>query len=142
MNAHCAEIFLQPLDALGAGDRDHIGTLRQEPSQRELRRGAALLLGDRLDAFDEGAVLGEISAHEARVATAGVAGVEMGEIGNGSGEQAAAERSISEKGDAEVAGQLARLGRLLAVEQREFALHRGDRVDRMAAPDALGPRLA
>ena len=35
----------------------------------------------------------------------------------------------------------ARLGRILAVEQREFALHRGDRVGRMGAPDALRPRF-
>ncbi len=116
--------------------------MRQQPGERELRRSAAFFLSDGLEAFDESAVFDEIVAHEAWVATAGVARVEMGEIGNGAGEQAAAERSIGEKGDAEVTGQLARLGRLLAVEQREFALYRGERVGGMGPADALGPRLA
>src|SRR6266851_4453265 len=41
-----------------------------------------------------------------------------------------------------IAGRRARLIRHLAVEQREFALHRGDRVHRMGALDALGACLA
>ena len=46
------------------------------------------------------------------------------------------------KGNAEIASHGACLVRHLAIKQREFALDRGDRVNRMAAPDALGPRLA
>src|SRR5438270_1714607 len=69
----CAEIFLQPLDPLGAGDRDDVGALRQQPGKAELRDGAALVGGDRLDPFDERAVLREIIAREARVTGAGVA---------------------------------------------------------------------
>src|SRR5438477_282074 len=45
----CAEIFLQPLDPLGARDRDDVGALRQEPGKAELRDGAALVGRDVLD---------------------------------------------------------------------------------------------
>src|SRR3984893_8908411 len=132
-----AEILFEPCDPLGAGDRDDVGPLRQEPSQGELRRGATLVLGDRFKALDEGASLGKFVPREGGRPAARVARVEVGEIGNGPGEQAAAERGIGDKSDAEIAGQVARLGRLLAVEQREFALHGGDRVDRVASADAL-----
>src|SRR3984893_2802354 len=142
MHVERAEILLEPGNLVGAGDRDNVGSLRQQPGQSELRRGAALVLGDRFKALDEGAVLGEIITHKAGMPAAGVARVEMGEIGNGPGEQAAAERGIGDKSDAEIAGQPARLGRLLAVEQREFALHGGDRVDRVASADALRPGFA
>src|SRR5438876_2687604 len=65
--AQSAQILLEPGNLLGAGDRDDVLALSQQPGQRELRRGALFLRGDRLDAFDEGAVLGQIVAHEARV---------------------------------------------------------------------------
>src|SRR5437763_1136475 len=138
----CAEIFLQPLDPLGAGDRDHVGALRQQPGKAELRDGAALVGGDRLDPFDQGAVLLEIVAGEARVAGAGITLGEVGEIGNHTGQETAAERRVGDKRDAEIARRLARFLRLLAVEQRIFALHGGDRVYRMGTPDALGVCLA
>src|SRR5947207_11735366 len=138
----CAEIFLQPLDPLGARNRDHVGALRQEPGKAELRHGAALVGGDRLDAFDQRAVLLKILTGETRVAGAGVALGEVGEIGNDTGQETAAERRVGDKRHAEIARRLARFLRLLAVEQRIFALHGGDRVYRMGAPDALGVRLA
>ena len=84
----------------------------------------------------------KILALEARVAGARVARGEVGEIGDDPGQQAAAERRVGDKRDAEILDRLARLGRLLAIEQREFALHRGDRVDRMGPPEPLRPRLA
>src|SRR5262249_3494110 len=94
------------------------------------------------DAFDERAVLLEIVALEARVALARVALGEVREIGNDAGEQAPAERRVGDERNAEVAGCLACLLRLLAIEQRVFALHGGDRVHRIGAADALGVRLA
>src|SRR5437868_1238182 len=138
----CAEIFLQPLDPLRARDRDDVGALRQEPGKAELRDGAALVGGDRLDAFDERAVLLKIVAGEARVTGAGVALGEVGEIRHDAGEQAAPQGRVGDKGHAEIARRLARFLRLLTIEQRIFALHGGDRVYRMGAPDALGVRLA
>ena len=117
MNAHCAEIFLQPFDALGAGDRDYVRPLRQQPGEAELRGSAAFLLGDCFDALHQLTVLGEIIAHEAGVTAARVALGQISEIGDGAGQQAAAERGVGDKGDAEVAGELARLGRLLPIKE-------------------------
>src|ERR1700730_8815269 len=56
MHVERAEILLEPGNLLGARDRDNVGSLRQQPGQSELRRGAALVLGDRFKALDEGAV--------------------------------------------------------------------------------------
>src|SRR5689334_1703576 len=48
-----------------------------------------------------------------------------GEVGDLAGPQAAAERGIGDKGDAEIAGQLARRGRLCPVVQAGFNVHCG-----------------
>jgi hypothetical protein len=104
MHVERTEILLEPGNLLGAWDRDDVGSLRRQPGDRQLRRSAAFFLGDDLEAFDESTVLGEIVAHEARVATAGVAGVEMGEIGDDPGQQTAPERGVGDIGDAEVTG--------------------------------------
>src|SRR5690349_17577570 len=36
MNAQCAQILFEPRDLLGAGNRDNVQTLRQEPGEHEL----------------------------------------------------------------------------------------------------------
>src|ERR1051325_11273249 len=137
-----AEIFLQPLDALRAGDWDDVWALRQQPGETELRDGAALIGGDRLDAFDERAVLLKIVAFKPRMPRAGVALRQVAEIRDDAGEEAAAQWRVSDKRDAEIAGRFARFLSFVAVEQRVFALHRGDRMHGMRAADALGARLA
>src|SRR5205823_13726084 len=38
----CAEIFLQPLDPLGAGVSVHVGSLRQQSGKADLRYGESL----------------------------------------------------------------------------------------------------
>jgi hypothetical protein len=73
-----AQILLELGNPLGAGDRNHVRALRQQPGQAKLSRGAVFLLGDRLDPLDEGTVLGEVVADEAGVAAADVARVDMG----------------------------------------------------------------
>src|SRR5579871_2759854 len=141
-NVERAEIFLQPLDALGAGDRDHVVALRQQPGEAELGDGAALVGGDRLDALDQGAVPGEVLALETGMPPARIAGREVGEIRNHAGQQAAPERGVGDKGDAELPRHRPRRLADLAVKQRILALHRGERMRRMGAADALGRRLA
>src|SRR6185437_10815130 len=107
-NIERAEIFLQALDALGAGNREHVGALREQPGETELRDGAALVGGDRLDAFDERAVLLKILALETRVALPRVALGKVREIGDDAGEEAAAQWRVSDKRDAEIPGRFAR----------------------------------
>ena len=47
------EIFLQAMQFGGAGDRNDPGPLRQQPRERDLRRGHALARGDLSDEIDE-----------------------------------------------------------------------------------------
>src|SRR5262245_25368168 len=98
-----AQILLESRDLLGPRNWHDVRALCQQPGEAELSRGAAFLSSDRLDPLDQRPVLGEVVAHEAGMTATGVARVEMGKIGNDAGQQAAAERCISEKGNAEVA---------------------------------------
>ena len=82
-----------------AGYRHHVGALRQHPRQRQLRRRAALLLRNRLDARDQFAVVGEVLLLEARMR--GSPPVDIGEGLDRAGQEAAAERRIGDKADAE-----------------------------------------
>ena len=74
------EILREPVDALGARDRDHVGALRQHPGEDELRRSAAFFVGNRLDGLHELAVLREILGCEAGMAPAGVARSQVGAL--------------------------------------------------------------
>jgi hypothetical protein len=59
-------------DALGAGDRGNIVTLREQPRQRDLRRCGVDLGSDGFDLVDDADVLLEVALGEARVALAPV----------------------------------------------------------------------
>src|SRR5690349_18128273 len=72
LHVHRADILVEILDVLGAGDRNDVIALREHPGESELRGGAALLLGHRFDLADELDVLLEILALEARVVLAEV----------------------------------------------------------------------
>ena len=83
------------------------GALRQQPGEAELRHGAALLGGDRLDPLDQRAVL----LRNCRPRSAGAGrgcrpAPRLAKSGTTPAKQAAAERGVGDKGDAEVAGQL------------------------------------
>src|SRR5438270_8237201 len=73
--------------------------------------------GDCFDALHQLAVLGEIVAHEPGVTAARVTLGQISEIGDVAGQEAAAERGVGDKGDAEVARELAGLGRLLPIKE-------------------------
>ena len=139
---HRDEDLAESVERFGAGDRDYVLALRQQPGEAELRHGAAPVGGDGFEAFDMGPVFGEILALEAWVTAAGVAGGEVVEVGHHPGEQAAPERRVGDKRDAEIASDGTGLDPDLLVKQRVFALHRGDRVHLVRSGDALGLRLA
>src|ERR1700722_4089275 len=67
-----AEIFEQPLLALGPRDRNDVRPPGEQPGERELTGCAALALRDRLDAVNQRHVVGEIALGIARVAAARV----------------------------------------------------------------------
>ena len=58
-------------------DRKDVGTLRDEPRECELTRGAAFLLGKELERFDKTKVLGKVFLLEPREEVADVAGGEV-----------------------------------------------------------------
>ena len=65
-----ADVLVEVADVLGAGDRDDVLALRQDPGQCELRGVAPLLLRQSFDLFDELQVLLEILALEPRMVLA------------------------------------------------------------------------
>ena len=133
-----AEIFLEPREPLGAGNRDHVRALCQQPRQHELGLRAADLERDRFDARDEVAIVREVVAGKARMARARIAlGQALG-LRAGGGEQPAAERRVRDQRNAERARRRPRLFGLGAVEQRIFVLHRGDRMHLVGAADGVG----
>ena len=67
--------------------------------------------------------------------------VDVGQRLEGARQEAAPERRVGDEADAQLPRGLPRLLGLGAVEQRILGLHRRDRMHRMGAPDALGPRL-
>src|SRR5436305_1386094 len=74
----------------------------------------------------ERTVVREIRLLETRMRRA--AAIDVGELLDCAGEEPATERRISDKADAELARELARLFGLGAIEQRVFGLHCGDGV--------------
>src|SRR5688572_8436842 len=54
LDAGCSDVLFQPRQVTRARNRDHIRALREHPSQRELRGGAALRARERLHFLDHG----------------------------------------------------------------------------------------
>src|SRR5436309_1703409 len=130
-----AQVLLQALPVLGPGDRHDVRAPGEEPRERQLRGGAALLLRDLLEPAHELHVLREVLVPEARVLAAPVALRDVGEALDAPGEEAPPERRVRDEHDAELAQRRERLFRLRTVEQRVFALDRRDRVDLVGAAD-------
>ena len=87
----------------GAGDRDDVLAARQHPGERELRRGEALRLRERLDPGDEREVRLQVLALEARVDPAPVVGGELAGGTDRPRQEAAPERAVGDEADAELA---------------------------------------
>src|SRR5689334_18416910 len=85
-----ADILLQVLATLGAGDRHDVVALRQHPGERELRGRAALLPCHGLDLAHEVEVLLEVLALEARRGTAEIVRLQIVDGLDLPGEEAAA----------------------------------------------------
>jgi len=133
------EVLLQVGDALGAGDRDDVVALGEDPGEGQLAGGAAVALGEALDLVDEAQVRVEGVTGEPREPAdgAGVAGLERVR-GDGAGEHAAAERGVRHQADAEPADRRQDLVLEVAGEQRPLALEGGDRVHGVGATDRVG----
>jgi Kef-type K+ transport system membrane component KefB len=99
-------VLLEPLDALGTGDRGHANAepflLGVNPGQGDLRRRHALRVGHRPDRVHDGLIrLGRLG-REPRVAAAEVLGVQRAQV-HGAGQESAAERGVGHEADTELA---------------------------------------
>jgi hypothetical protein len=135
------DILVEALFALGAGDRHHVLALRQHPGEDELRGGALLFFRDRLEPGEDLHVLVQVLALEARMREAPVALGQVRLAVHRAGEHAAAERRVGDQRDAELACRPQRFFSFFSVQEREFILHCGDRMDLVRAADRFRPRL-
>src|SRR4029077_12621390 len=109
-------VFFEPGLALGARDRDDVAPAREQPGERELPRGAFLLLRHVEQRPHEVEVLLEVLVLEARVIPTAVVGRDLRRGVGAPGEEAAAERGVGDERDAELAQDGQRLLRLHPVE--------------------------
>ena len=113
--------------------------LGEDPRERHLGRGCAVLVGEAADEVDERLVgapvlLGEAGEH-VRVG-AGVAVAEGGVGGDGAGQEALAERAERDEADAELGERGDDVVFGFAPPQRVLALQGGDGLDGVGAADA------
>src|SRR4051812_33549224 len=101
-HADCADILLEPPHLPRAGDRHDVGPPRQQPGERHLRLGAALLGSDALDGCEQRPVTLEIAFLEAGMRMAAILGIEIAAARQRAGEEAASERRVSDEADAEL----------------------------------------
>src|SRR5258706_946780 len=135
------EVLVDALLALGAGDRNDLPALREQPGEHELRRRAFFLRGELLEALDDLHVRVEVLGLEARVLQAAIAFGQVRLALHRAGEHATPERRVSDERDAELAAAGERFLAVLPVEQRILVLHRRDRMHLVRAADRFGPRL-
>jgi hypothetical protein len=77
-DVHRAKIFLQPMQLRRAGDRHDPRLLRQQPGERDLRRGCLLFVGNALEQVNERLVFLHRLRREARKNLAEVIFAEFG----------------------------------------------------------------
>src|SRR2546425_7069671 len=126
---------------LGPRDGEDVLALREEPGERELGRGGALLPRDLFDPAHETEIVLEIALLEARMLTASVVFRHVPGLLDSRAQEATPDGRVGDEGDAELAARGDCILGGLAIEQRVLALHGADGVDGLRAPDGLGRRL-
>src|SRR5690349_3414903 len=103
-------VLLQAMDMARAGDWDDEWAPRQQPGERELRRGAALGRGMRLQFLDQAEIALQVLRLETRHAAACIALAQPVEARHAAGQKAAPERAVGDKADAELLAKRQHLG--------------------------------
>ncbi len=116
------DILIKVLAALGAWDWNYVFALRQHPSKCQLAGRAAFRCCDILESINQIEVLLEILTLEPGHAAAPVVGLKVTERPNLAGEEAAAERTIGDEGDAKLPRNAQDLLFRLAAPERIFGL--------------------
>src|SRR6266852_5780377 len=132
------EILVQISASLGADEGNNLFAARQQPGKRELRGRAVFLPGDLLDAPDKLEIALEIFSLEARRIAAVVAGRKIFEALDAPRQEAAAQRRIGDKTDAQLAAHRQDFVFGVAGPQRIFGLKRRDRMNGRGATQGCG----
>src|SRR5437773_1974835 len=132
-----ADVFLDVPPVLGAGNRDDVVAVGEQPRERELAGRAAFLPGERFDAPDKIEILLKVVTLKARMVLAPIALGDVLRTRDLAGEEPAAERTIRDEPDAELPYGAEELVLDVAAPQRVFRLQRSDGVDRVRPPHRL-----
>src|SRR6266849_9186133 len=135
---HRTEILVQISASLGADEGNNLFAARQQPGKRELRGRAVFLPGDLLDAPDKLEIALEIFSLEARRIAAVVAGRKIFEAPDAPRQEAAAQRRIGDKTNAQLAARRQDFVFGVAGPQRIFGLKRRDRMNGRGATQGCG----
>ena len=137
-----ADIFFQPMQLGGAGDRHDPGLLRQQPGQRDLRRRRALSFGDLAKQIDQGLVgLARLRRRSAarRCGNRSCRTLVLASISPVRKPLPSGLKGTKPMPSSSSVGSTSRFR--LAPPQRIFALQRRDRLHRMGAADGLRARF-
>ena len=114
-----------------------IGTISSprdsQPRERDLCGGAALAARQCLDAGDETKIAFEVVALKARVQSAPIVGGEIVDRADLSREQTAAQRTVGDEPDVQLATRVQQLAFGITRPEGIFGLQGGDRVDGVRA---------
>src|SRR3981081_4439355 len=125
----------------GARNRDYVVSRSDHPCQRELRGSTLVLLRDLLDFRDQLQILLEVLSLKARVLPPEIVFRQIFDSLDLAGEKSPAKRAVSDKTDPESAERVEQSVLGIARPQREFGLHRADRVDLVRPANRIDRRL-
>src|ERR1051325_148024 len=134
-------VLLDVAAAFRSGNRDDILALRQDPGERELRRGTLLFPRHRLHRVGERQIALEVLALKARIVAAVIVRREVLGLLEPAAQESAPQRAVGDETDPQLAA--GREDLLLGVSrpQRVLGLQCGDRMRRMRLADGLGSGL-
>src|SRR5260370_36536636 len=101
-NANGPGVFHEVSAALGARNWDNIGSLRQDPGERELRRCALFLAGNFLDSLDQPGIPPDVLALKARRSAPVVTGIQYFSVAEFARQAPASESAVGNEPDAQL----------------------------------------
>ncbi len=138
-----AGVLDHPVHVLGARDRHEVVALREQPRERELRQGAMVSRRDLAKRDQQRLVSGKIFRLEARPrdGCSDVVFSDVGYVAAPAGEELPRQRRERYERDAKLGAACENLLLGRARPQRVLGLHRGDRMHRVRAAQAVGADL-
>jgi len=135
------DVLFEAAELGSAGDWDNPWFLRQEPRQRDLRGGRALLATDLFQETDHGLVRLPGLRRKTRQGAAIVVAAEGRGLVDLAAEKAPAQRTVGDKADAQFLAGRQHLRFGLTLPEGVFALDSRDPLDRVRAANGLRSRF-